>query len=439
MKLVICLFAIVIIPSVPAATVLHAQESPSRDGNWPQWRGPHGDGTCDEIGLPTKWGATENIVWKTALPEPGNSTPVIWGDRIFVTQPLTKDGRRTLMCFDRNDGKLLWQAGTDWKEVDPTHDTNPLCSSSAVTDGERVIAWFGSAGLFCYDFEGREVWKRDLGIQKHIWGYGSSPVIHGDLCYLLFGPGERSFLIAVDKKTGETVWQHDEPINTNGTAEAPFASADFYGSWSTPLIRTIDGREQLIISFSFRLCAFDSLTGDELWTSNGINALAYTSPLIADGVVVAMGGYNGMSLAVKTGGSGDITASHRLWRHPKTKQRIGSGAIHDGRIFIQNDPGIAECFDLKTGELIWEQRLTGSSSSTNWSSVMVAGGLCYTVTQGGDCFVFRAGPEFELIAKNSLGEVSNSSVVASNGQLLVRTHQNLWCVGKAATVSAATR
>ena len=144
-----------------------------------------------------------------------------------------------------------------------------------------------------------------------------------------------------------------------------------------------------------------------------------------------MGGYNGMSLAVTTGGDGDVTTSHRLWRHPKTKQRIGSGAIHDGRIFIHNDPGIAECFDLKTGELIWEHRLTGGeASSTNWSSVMIADGLCYTVTQGGDCFVFRAGPEFELIARNSLGEPSNSSVIASHGQLLVRTHQHLWCIGK---------
>lgn len=397
--------------------------------DWPEWRGPHGDGTCNEKGLPTKWSPTENVAWKVALPEPGNSTPVVWKDRVFVSQPVAQN-RRTLMCLDRTDGRLLWQTGTEWTEADPTHSTNPICSSSPVTDGERVIVWFGSAGLFCYDMDGHELWKRDLGIQKHIWGYGSSPVIHGDLCYLNFGPGERSFMIAVDRKTGKTVWQHDEPINTQGTSDAKFASADYYGSWSTPIFRTLDGRDQLIITFPFRVCGMDPLTGKEWWTSNGINALAYTSPLVSDDVIVAMGGYNGMAMGIKPG-QGDLTQSNRLWQHPKTKQRIGSGAIHDGFIYVHNDPGIGECIELKTGKLIWEKRLSGQGAKgTNWSSVMIADGLCYTITQGGDCFVFRASPEFELVSTNSLGESSNSSVAASNGKLFIRTHQHLWCIGK---------
>jgi hypothetical protein len=204
--------------------------------NWPAWRGPRGDGSCSEQGLPTTWSKTENVAWKVALPERGNSTPIVWNDRVFITQTLEQAGRRTLMCFDRQDGRLLWQAGTVWHEKEPTHGTNPMCSASPVTDGERVVAWFGSAGLFCYDFQGNLLWKRDLGLQRHIWGYGSSPVLHGDLCFLNFGPGERSFLIAVNKKTGETVWQHDEPINREGTSEAKFSNADYYGSWSTPLI-----------------------------------------------------------------------------------------------------------------------------------------------------------------------------------------------------------
>jgi outer membrane protein assembly factor BamB len=396
--------------------------------NWPQWRGSHGDGTSDEKGLPTKWSSTENVVWKVALPEPGNSTPVVWNDRVFVTQPLTAQNRRLLMCFHRADGRLLWQAGTEWKEPDPTHATNPQCSSSPVTDGERVIAWFGSAGLFCYDLEGRELWKRDLGIQKHIWGYGSSPVIHGDLCYLNFGPGERSFLVAVNKKTGETVWQHDEPINTQGTTEAKFSNVDFYGSWSTPVLRRIGDVDHLILSFPFRVCGLNQLTGQELWTSPGINALVYTSPLVDDDVVVAMGGYSGMSLGIQIQGAGDIKEAKRLWQHPKTKQRIGSGAIHDGYVFIHNDPGIAECFELKTGKKVWEERLSGvGTKGTNWSSVMLADGN--TMTQGGDCFVFRASPQFELVSTNSLGEPSNSSVAASNGQLFLRTHKHLWCIG----------
>ncbi|MGN6547564.1 MAG: PQQ-binding-like beta-propeller repeat protein [Aureliella sp.] len=400
-------------------------------GDWPQWRGPKGDGISDEKGLPTKWSATENVAWKVELPERGNSTPIVWQDRIFVTQPVSKDKRRTLTCLDRRDGRLLWQAGTEWTEPDPTHGTNPLCSSSPATDGQRVIAWFGSAGLFCYDIDGNEIWKRDLGIQKHIWGYGSSPVIHGDLCYLNFGPGERSFLIAVNKKTGETVWQHDEPMNQEGTSEAKFTNPDYYGSWSTPVFRMIDGRDELVMTFPFRVCGFDPKTGRELWSSTGINALVYTSPLVSDDVIVAMGGFGGMTLALEGKLDGDVTKTNRLWRHPKTKQRIGSGAIQNGYVFVHNDPGIAECFELKSGKLVWEERLSGSGTKgTNWSSVMIADGLCYTITRGGDCFVFRASPDFDLVSVNSLGETSNSSVVPSHGQLLIRTHKHLWCIGK---------
>lgn len=409
--------------------LINVLQRPAIAENWPAWRGPHGDGTCVEKELPTTWDTSNHVAWKVKLPERGNSTPIVWGEHVFVTQAIEKENRRTLMCFDRKEGKLLWQKGTEWAEKEPTHGTNPFCASSPVTDGERVIAWFGSAGLFCYDLEGNELWKRDLGIQKHIWGYGASPVLDGDLCYLNFGPGDRSFLIAVNKKTGETVWQHDEPYNPKGTDEAKSGNPDYYGSWSSPLLREIGGRRELLMSFPFRVCSLDPATGKEFWTSSGINALVYTSPIYseADNTIVGMGGFNGMSIALKAGGNGDTTKTNRLWRHPKTKQRIGSGVIHEGHIYIHNDPGIAECFELATGKLVWEERLNGG---TNWSSVMLANGLCYTITQKGDCFVFKANPKFELVATNSLNEQSNSSIVPSNGQLFIRTYQHLWCIGE---------
>src|SRR5215207_7828617 len=155
-------------------------------GNWPQWRGPEGTGVCPEKNLPTAWGTNQNIRWKAPLPEPGNSTPIIWGNRLFVTQAVQK--RRTLMCFDRANGKVLWQSGVTYPEKEPTHDTNPDCSGSPVTDGEHVIVSFGSPGLYSYDLDGKELWHRDLGKQIHMWGVASSPVIHGDLCFLNFGP-----------------------------------------------------------------------------------------------------------------------------------------------------------------------------------------------------------------------------------------------------------
>ena len=387
--------------------------------NWPEWRGPKGTGVCSEKNLPTVWSTNQNISWKTALPEPGNSTPVIWRNRVFVTQAI--ENRRTLMCFDRTNGKLLWQSGVTAAEKEPTHETNPYCSGSPSTDGQRVIVSFGSAGLFCYDFEGKELWHRDLGKQSHMWGVSSSPVIHGDLCILNFGPGDRTFLIALNKKTGETIWQHDEP---GGKADK------YIGSWATPLVIK-QGREELIAPLPERVAAFDPKTGHELWTCRGLNPLCYTSPLYADGIIVVMGGFNGSALAVKPGGSGDVTETHRLWQIPKTKQRIGSGVISDGHIYILNDPGVAECFELKTGKLVWEERLKGPGArADNWSSLVLAENNLYAVNQSGDGFVFKASPQFQVVSTNSLGELTRASVAVSDGELFIRTYKTLWCVSE---------
>lgn len=401
--------------------------------NWPAWRGPTGDGISTEKNLPLKWSPTEQVRWKTPLPERGNSTPVIWGDRVFLTQAIERERRRLLLCFDRTSGRELWRAGTVAEGVEPTHKTNPLCSASPVTDGERVIVFFGSAGLWCFDFSGRELWHRDLGVQTHIWGYAASPVLHGDLCFLNFGPGPRTFLLAVNKATGETVWQHDEAGGHSGLKpEGTDAKVPWLGSWSDPLVRRVGGRDELFLSFPNRLCAFAPATGEVLWTSGGLNALVYTSPLYADGLVVAMGGFQGQAVAVRAGGTGDVTATHRAWHHPRTKQRIGSGAIHAGHLYILDDPGIAECIELKTGRVVWEERLQGSGASgTNWSSIVIAEGKCHAMNQSGDALVFRASPTFERLATNSLGEPSNSSFAISQGAFFLRTARHLWCIGAA--------
>ena len=388
--------------------------------DWLQWRGASGDGVSTEVGLPQTWSREKGVVWRVELPAAGNSTPVIAGDRIFLTQPSAEKAQRGLLCLDVQSGKTIWSRTVEWSGPDPTHSTNPVCSSSAVTDGERVLAWFGAAGLHCWDVEGRLLWSRDLGVQQHIWGYGSSPVIADGRVYLNFGPGENSALYALDVKSGEVLWQRAEPLDRDGTAEAKFQSADYTGSWSTPVIRTLAGRSQLLLSVPFRVRSFDPADGRELWVCEGTNALCYTSPLVhADSVIAD--------------GDGDVTGSQRVWRHPKTQQRIGSGVVYGGHIYIHNDPGIVECFDALTGELKWEQRLSGpGGKGTNWSSVTVTGdGVCYTLNQSGDCFVWRASPGgYEQIAVNSLGESSNSSVAISNGRLFLRTHQALWCVGR---------
>ena len=410
--------------------------------SWPEWRGSGGGGVADEKGLPTRWSSQENIRWKVPLPDRGNSTPAVWGTRVFITQPIESEGKRLVLCLDRISGKELWRAGTTYNLPEETHETNPQCSASPSTDGERVIAWFGSAGVFCYDVNGKELWKRDLGKQKHNWGYSSSPVIHKDLVILHFGPGERAFLVALNKKTGETVWQTDIPQVRSLKRTDGFAGQEAtgrIGSFSTPIVITANGRAELIMSFPDDVRAYDPMTGKEFWRCGGLNPLIYTSPIYGDGVVVAMGGFQGTSIAVKPGGSGDVTATHRLWQTVRTKNRIGSGVVKDGLVYVLNSPGVAECIDLKTGKVIWEERLDGpGAKDESWSNLVLVGDLIYVLNQSGDTIIFKASPKFETVAANAIGnELTNASLAISDGDIFIRTHKHLWCVSATRKTASA--
>jgi outer membrane protein assembly factor BamB len=400
--------------------------------NWPEWRGLGGTGITEETELPLKWSATENVQWKVELPERSNSTPIVWGDRVFLTQAV--GSKRLVMCFDRADGKELWRSGTTWTEPEDSHPTNPYASASPVTDGERVIAWFGSAGILAFDFEGKELWKVDLGKQDHEWGYAAAPVIHGDLVFLNFGPGSRIFLVALDKKTGKEVWRKEQPeFDPSGRTDGFAGNKEgMVGSWSTPLVINSGSRDELIMTWPNWVVAYDPASGNELWRSGGLNPLLYTSSIFGEGIVVGMSGYGGSSVAVRAGGMGDVTESHRVWHKGRDKQRIGSGVITGGHIYILNTPGTAQCIDLKTGETVWEERLRGSGAKNeSWASMVLSGDRIYVPNQGGDMFVLKAAPKFELLATNSLNDgLTNSSPVVSDGQIFIRTHRHLWCIGE---------
>jgi outer membrane protein assembly factor BamB len=401
--------------------------------HWPQWRGPSGTGLARETQLPLRWGTNENVVWKSPLPDRGNSTPIIWGQRVFLTQSLEKQQRHSILCLDKKDGRVIWERVVEGAAKEPTHETNPPGSSSPVTDGERVVSWFGSAGIICHDLDGKELWRRNLGPQHHIWGWGASPVLEGDFCILNFGPGEPSFVVALDKRTGEERWRVPVPDADSGDKKPGQEKAVWAGSWSTPIVIQPARQKQLILTWPREVVALDIPTGKKLWSCAGLNPLVYTSPLYdpPTRTIVAMGGFNGMALAVKADGTNDVTTTHRLWHHPKTRQRIGSGVIHEGHIYIHNDPGIAECWELATGKLVWEERLRGpAAKGDNWSSMILAGGKLYTVNQGGDAFVLRASPQLEILATNSLAEPTIASMAVSDGQLFIRTYRHLWCIGR---------
>jgi outer membrane protein assembly factor BamB len=579
--------------------------------NWPGWRGPQGNGVSPDKNVALKWTTNENVRWRAPLPERGNSSPVVWGDRIFITQAVTAENRRTIMCFDRTTGKLLWQSGVTYTEREPTQGENPYCAATPVTDGERVIASFGSAGLYCCDFEGKELWHRDLGKMNHMFGNASSPIIHGDLCFFYFGPDEKSRLIALNKKNGETTWEIQPPkldpsemqmargpggpdgegrgpggrrggggfgIGNNvapqifaqadkdkdskiskaeftGVSDLWFAKLDpeksgkitseqfaehFYdavpprddgdgqqqrrpsrttgpafftaadgdkdgsltsaelkstfakwfdqwdadkadalsqeklleglnavlprpnfagaggpggerqggrggfgggmggggpgGSWSTPVLIKAGGHDELIVNFPSRLAAFDPQTGKQLWITKGMGGTIYTTPLWGEEILVASSsGPGGASaIAVKGGGDGELGDSDRLWRIERAKSAIGSGVIYQSHIYNISQDGMAQCLEAKTGKVIWEERLKGSGArSSSWSSILLAGDKLYIPNQSGDVFVLRASPKFEILATNSVGEPTNASLAASNGDLFLRTEKSLWCFASA--------
>jgi outer membrane protein assembly factor BamB len=394
--------------------------------NWPSWRGPTHDGVTEETNLPLTWSQTENVKWKVSLPEGGNSTPIVWGDKLFLTQAEGK--RRLLLCFEKKTGKKLWEAGITWEQPELTHNTNPYCAASPATDGESVIVFFASAGVYSYDMNGKEQWKRtDLGEQKHIWGCGTSPVMAGDRVFLNFGPGANTVLYCFDKKTGKTLWKHEEPGGDSGERGNKY----WLGSWSDPILHKVGNRSELMMTYPGRACAFDPTTGKELWTCEGLTKLVYNSPLFADGTLIAMCGYGGSAMAVKAGGNGDVTSSHRVWHLPRVQQRIGSGVLYQGHHYILTDGGMVECRNLKTGELVYSERVRGPGpTGQNWSSLVRSGDKLYAANQGGDCFVFKASPKFELLATNTLGEKFIGSIAVSDGLIFIRGYDNLWCIGK---------
>ena len=398
--------------------------------DWPGFRGPAGNGIATDEAPPLTWNATTNIKWKAALPRPANGSPIVSNGRVFVTSAQDDDGhKRSLYCFDRTDGKQLWVHTVDFPKTMPTHKTNPYCGTTPAANGSVVVVWHASAGLVCLDFEGQEVWSRSLGELEHTWGYGTSPVIYQDRVILHSGPGKRVFVGAYELKTGKTIWEVDEP--QQGKDGSVREDGKYKGSWCTPIIASIDGKDQVICTMPTRVVAFDPSDGGVIWTCEGIRGpkgdLSYSQPLIGDGILVAIGGFNGPGLGVRLGGQGNVTESNRLWRNETNPQSIGSGVFLDGYIYRPNaGPGTFECLDPKTGSIVWTERLDSC-----WGSIVHAAGRCYVTDQNGKTHVFKPNPEkYKGLAANELGEPSNSTPAFSDGQIFIRTSGHLYCIGE---------
>lgn len=404
--------------------------------NWPAWRGPTGQGVSADTSFPTEWSETKNVRWKVALADPGNSTPVVWDDKIFITQANKGGSVRSLLCFARADGKLLWQKNVEYPHKEQNWNPTWYANASPVVELGRVIVSFASAGMFCFDHDGKELWKRtDLGHWEHQFGNASSPVLYRDLAILWCGPnalpakdnatgdktpakgkGSRNVLLAVDKATGKTVWERDEKT----------------GSWGTPLVVTIGGQDQLLLSFVPSLKAYDPASGKDLWFCNGLTKYAYASAIYGNGVAVAMSGYQGDAFAVKVGGSGDITKD-RLWqqfeKQDKNPQRVGTGMIIGDHVYMMEENGMPRCFELMTGKEVW-QVPSRPGAGTTWGSMVSGQGKLFVLMRDASTLVFNANPKYELVGTNRLEGATNSSLAISNGDVFIRTHKHLYCISE---------
>ena len=405
---------------------LCAMLSVVRAENWPQWRGPTQNGVSGETNLPVKWSATENIAWKLALPEWSGSTPIVWGDRIFLN--VAEKGSLHLWCIDRVKGVPLWKqylSGGDHRE-----QKQNMSSPSPVTDGSQVWVMTGTGILKSFDFTGKELWTRD--IQKEYgrfglnWGYGSSPMLYEDSLYVQVLHGMRtdapSYVLRISKANGRTIWRVERP--TSAQSESP-------DSYTTPALLRYGNTVELVITGGDVVTGHDLSTGKELWRANGLNPSndgsyrIVASPFVHGDIIYAPSRERPM-LAFRAGGRGDVTSSHLLWSFnngPDVPTPVTDGTY----VYVINDRGIMWCLDAKTGKEIYgRQRLRPSTYS---GSFVLGDGKLYVTNEDGVTVVVRAGPKFEVLAENNFDDYTLSSPAISDGQIFIRTAGWLWAVG----------
>ncbi len=412
------------IVAVAAAVTLSAE-------NWPQWRGPSLNGVSSEKGLPIKWSTTENITWKLPMPGRSGSTPIIWGETIFLNVG-TADatGELELWSLDRNTGKVLWKGAiAGGNHIERKQN---MSSPSPVTDGRTVWVMTGVGILKAFDFKGKELWVRD--IQKDYgafglnWGYASSPLLHGGDLFVQVIHGMKtddpSYILRIEGKSGKTLWRAERP--TNAIRESP-------DSYTTPALLRYGNNTEIVITGGDVVTGHDPATGKELWRMDGLNPQnnpAYriiASPLVVGDMVIAPTRERPM-LAIKAGGRGDVTATHRAWSFnsgPDVPTPTSDGTL----LYTVTDRGVAYALDLKTGSVVYgPERLKPDSYS---ASPLLAEDKIYVTSENeGLTSVYRAGPKFELLAENPLNDYCLSSPAVSEGQIFIRTTGHLWAIGQ---------
>jgi outer membrane protein assembly factor BamB len=389
--------------------------------DWPMWRGPRGDGQSSESGIPTQWSGTDHVAWKTRIPGKGHSSPVVWGDRVFVTSALEDNNERVLLCLDRKNGKVLWQRTVLTSPLEKKHTLNSYASSTPATDGKLVYVSFFEQPrieLVAYDFDGNEKWRVSPGEFHSVHGFCSSPVIYKDLLILNGDQDATAYLVAYDRATGKERWRTNRPNKTR--------------SYCTPIITELAGKTQMILSGSKCVASYDPDTGRQIWIIDGPTEQMVASLVYTQGVVFYTGGFPELHiLGIDPSGTGNVTATKILWRDGgKTGERkavsyVPSPIANDQWFFVVSDRGLASCYEAKTGKALWREQLGRHHSA---SAVSANGNLLYFTSDAGETFVIKAGPKYELVSKNELGEEVRASPAISRGEIFIRGVENLYCI-----------
>ena len=397
--------------------------------NWPYWRGPRKDGTSQETNLPIRWSKSENVLWRLPLPGPAASTPVVWGDRIFVTS--VSGDQLVLLCVSTN-GKILWQKNTGAGNRNVRGDEGNFAAPTPSTDGKYVWAFFGSGDLVCYDFNGKEIWKTNLqqryGKFNLYFVMSTSPLLDGDRLYLHLLHTDAQLVLALDKMTGREVWKHERTTDATDECEHSYASPFLYR----------DGKnEYLLVHGADYITAHGLKDGSEIWRAGGFNpkeryngAFRFVaSPVAVSGLIVAPSAKNGPVLGLKPGGKGDITVAKEqyAWKLPSGTPDVPSPLIHGGVVYLCRENGDLTALDAKTGEKLY---LEHTHQSRHRASPVYADGKIYITSHNGVVTVVKAGRQFEMLAQNDLQEQISASPAISNGRIYLRTYEALYAIGQ---------
>lgn len=386
---------------------------------WPRWRGPTGQCLAgDTAAYPETWSATSHVLWKVAVPGRGNSSPILWNDRLYLTTARDRGKRRSILCFDRGNGKLLWETFAPEASPEKAYGKNGWASGTPCTDGARVYAYFGAGGLLCVDRDGKQVWHATFGPIQSLHGMACSPLLYKDRVIIFQEHRGGGFIAALDKLTGKELWKTRRKETVG---------------WGSPVAISVAGRDQVIVSSSQRVYAYDPADGKVLWTCGGNLLEVIPSPTVGHDLLFCCSGRVGPTLAIRppADAAGDVTKSAVAWRTVKGAPFVPSPLVYGDYLYTVNDMvSVVSCFQAKTGKLLWQERCGAPVKEGFSSSPIGVNGKVYVTNDEGETFVFANGPEAKLLHVNRLGARTLATPALLDGRWYWRTEGHLLCIGK---------